>query len=175
LSSDKTLRVTLLSSEWESLNGGLSTINRELAIQLAKHPKVEAYVYLPKCSEEEKKVAGSHSVKLIEAEELPGFEPINWLASLPKDHLPHCVIGHGLHLGRQIPLIKRHHDCQWIQVVYTAPEELGMYKNYEEAIFKGEQNQQAEVKLCELADQVVAVGPKLADAYSRYLRSSKKD
>ena len=50
-----------------------------------------------------------------------------------------------------------------------------MYKSYEEAIFRGEQKHQAEVKLCELADQVVAVGPKLADAYSRYLRFSSKD
>ena len=175
LPSGETLTVTLFSSEWKSSKGGLSTINRELAIQLAKNLNVEVYVYLPKCSEEDKKVAASHSVQLIEAEKLPGFEPIDWLTSLPKGHLPHCLIGHGLHLGRQIPLIKRHHDCNWIQVVHTAPEELGMYKSYEEAIFKGEQKHQAEVNLCELADQVVAVGPKLADTYSRYLRFCSKD
>ena len=175
LPSDETLTVTVLSSEWKSSKGGLSTISRELAIQLAKHLNVEVYVYLPKCTEEDKKVAGSHRVQLIEAEELPGFEPIDWLTSLPKGHLPHCLIGHGLHLGRQIQLIKRHHNCKWIQVVHTAPEELGMYKSYEEAISKGGQKHQAEVKLCELADQVVAVGPKLADAYSRYLRFSGKD
>ena len=175
LPPDKTLTVTLLSSEWKSSKCGVSTIGRELAIQLAEHPNVEVYVYLPKCSEEDKKVAGRHNVQLIEADELPGFEPIDWLASLPKGHLPHCLIGHGLHLGRQIPLIKRHHDCNWIQVVHTAPEELGMYKSYEEAIFKGERKHQTEVKLCERADQVVAVGPKLADAYSHYLRFSRKD
>ena len=175
LPSDKTLIVTTLSSEWKSSKGGLTTINRELTIQLAKHPNVKVYVYLPKCTEEDKKVARSHSVQLIEAKELPGFEPIDWLTSLPEGHLPHCLIGHGLHLGRQIPAIQRHHDCKWVQVVHTAPEELGMYKSYEEAIFKGEQKHQAEVKLCELADQVVAVGPKLADAYSRYLRFCRKD
>ena len=175
LPSDETLTVTLFSSEWKSSKGGLSTINRELAIQLAKHLNVEVYVYLPKCTEEDKKDAGSHSVQLIEAEELPGFEPIDWLTSLPKGHIPHCLIGHGLQLGHQIPLIKQHHDCKWIQVVHTAPEELGMYKRYEEAIFKGEQKHQAEVKLCELADQVVAIGPKLADVYSRYLRFCGKD
>ena len=175
MSTNQLLRVTLLSSEWKSVKGGLSTVNRELAIELAKHLNVEVCVYLPKCSEEDKKVAASHNIQLIEAEELPGFEPIDWLAYLPKGHLPHCLIGHGLHLGRHIQLIKRHHNCKWIQVVHTAPEELGMYKSYEEAISKGEQKHQAEVKLCELADQVVAVGPKLADAYSRYLRFSGKD
>ena len=40
---------------------------------------------------------------------------------------------------------------------------------------KGNKKHQAEVKLCELADQVVAIGPKLADVYSRYLRFCGKD
>ena len=173
--TNQLLRVTLLSSEWKSSKGGLSTISRELAIELAKHRKVEVCVYLPKCSEEDKKVAASQGVKLIEAEELPGLDPVLWLSSVPPNHAMDCIIGHGVPLGRQIPLIKRHHDCKWIQVVHTTPEELGMYKRYEEAISKGEQKHEAEVKLCELADQVVAVGPKLADAYSRYLRSSRKD
>ena len=34
--SPKVIRVTILASEWGSSKGGLSTINRELAIQLAK-------------------------------------------------------------------------------------------------------------------------------------------
>ena len=175
MSTNQLLRVTLLSSEWRSSKGGLSTISRELAIELAKHPNVEVCVYLPKCSEEDKNVAASQSVKLIEAEEVPGLDPVLWLSSVPPNHAMDCIVGHGVPLGQQIPLIKQHHDCKWIQVVHTTPEELGMYKSYDEAISKGEQKHQAEVKLCELADQVVAVGPKLADAYSRYLRFSRKD
>ena len=175
MSTNQVLRVTLLSSEWRSSKGGLSTIGRELAIELAKHPNVEVCVYLPKCSEEDKNVAASQSVKLIEADEVPGLDPVLWLSSVPPNHAMDCIIGHGVPLGRQVPLIKQHHDCKWIQVVHTTPEGLGMYKNYDEAISKGEQKHQAEVKLCERADQVVAVGPKLADAYSRYLRFSRKD
>ncbi|XP_022777464.1 uncharacterized protein LOC111318865, partial [Stylophora pistillata] len=170
------LRVTLLRSEWRSSKGDLSTINREFAIQLAKHPNVDVSVYVPRCSEEDRRAARSHDIQLIEAQELPGHDqPVDWLASLPEGHHPHCVIGHGVHLGRQIPLIQKQQPCKWIQVVHTAPEELGMFKSYEEAIFRGEKKHRAEVKLCELADGVVAIGPKLADAYSRYLRSSKKD
>ena len=170
------MNVTLLSSEWKSTKGGLSTISRELAVQLAKHPDVKVSVYLPHCSEEDKKIAASLNVKIIEAEELPGLEPVLWLGSVPDNHAMDCVIGHGVHLGRQIPLIKRQKPhCKWVQIVHTAPEDLGMYKSYEEAISKGEQKHQGEVKLCELANQVVAVGPKLADAFSRYLRPSKKD
>ena len=166
----------MLSSEWKSSKGGLSTINRELAIQLAKQPNVEVSVYLPQCSQEDKTVARDHNVRLIEAESLPGYEPIDWLAFVPQNHAVDCIIGHGVHLGRQIPLIKRHHNhCKWIQVVHTAPEELGMFKCYADAISKGEKKHQTEVELCERADQVVAVGPKLADAYARYLRSCQKD
>ena len=169
------LRVTLLSSEWRSTKGGLSTINRELAIQLAKHPSVEVSVYLPRCSEGDKRVAASHHVHLIEAEEMAGLDPDLWLSCLPEDHAVDCVIGHGAVLGRQVQIIKHHHHCKWIQVVHTAPEELGMYKSHTDAISRGEKKHQAEVKLCEKADQVVAVGPKLAEAFSGYLRSCGKD
>ena len=173
--SSRRLRITLLSSEWRSTKGGLSTINRELAIQLAKHPSVEVSVYLPQCSEEDKRVAASHNVQLIEAEEMPGYDPVDWLSFLPESHSVDCVIGHGAVLGRQVQGIKRQCKCKWIQVVHTAPEELGMYKSYADAISKGEKKHQAEVKLCEKADQVVAVGPKLAEAFSGYLRPCGKD
>ena len=174
--SSRKLRVTLLSSEWRSTKGGLSTINRELAIQLAKHPSVEVSVYLPQCSEEDKRVAASHNVHLIEAEEMAGYDnPVDWLSSLPDDHAVDCVIGHGAILGRQVQVIKRQCKCKWIQVVHTAPEELGMFKSYTDAIARGEKKHQAEVKLCQKADQVVAVGPKLAAAFSGYLRPCGKD
>ena len=170
------MNVTLLSSEWRSTKGGLSTINRELAIQLAKHPSVEVSVYLPQCSEEDKQVARDHNVRLIKAREMPGLEPNFWLSCLPEDHAVDCVIGHGAVLGRQVQIIKRTHPyCQWIQVVHTTPEELGMYKGYEERISKGEKKHQVEIELCKLADEVVAVGPKLAEAFSGYLRPCGKD
>ena len=175
--SSRKLRVTLVSSEWRSTKGGLSTINRELAIQLAKHPSVEVSVYLPQCSEADKRIAASHNVHLTEAQKMAGYDnPIDWLSSLPNDHAVDCVIGHGAVLGRQVQFIKRTHPyCKWIQVVHTAPEELGMYKEYEERISKGEKKHQVEVELCKLADQVVAVGPKLAEAFSGYLRACGKD
>ena len=167
------LRITLLSIEWKtSSNGELTTINRELAIQMAKHPNVEVSVFLPQCSEEDKKDADSYNVKLIEAVKLSGFEPVDWLASLPDGHAMDCVLGHGVALGRLIPLIKKNPNyshCKWIQVVHTAPEEIGMYKS----ISEGQQMQQTEIELCEMADQVVTIGPKLTDAYENQLGKGK--
>ncbi|XP_068687733.1 uncharacterized protein [Montipora foliosa] len=169
------LKVTLLSSEWKSTKGGLSTINRELAIQLAKHQNVEVSMYLPCCSEEDVRIAGGNHVKLIQAKELIGYEPMEWLLSAPENHGIDYVIGHGLKLGRQIQLIQRYLKCKWVQVVHTAPEDLGMFEGYANAISRAEEKHKAEIKLCELADEVVAIGPKLADEYSRYLRHCQRD
>ena len=153
----------------------MSTINRELAIQLAKHPDVQVSVYLPECNEEDKRVAAGHNVHLLQAEEMPGYDPVDWLATIPKGHVMDCVIGHGVQLGKQVPVIKRHHDCKWIQVIHTDPEELGMFKTNADAVSKGEEKHKLEVKLCKLSDQVVAVGPKLVEAFSGYLRPFQKD
>ena len=137
----------MLSSEWRSsTDGDLSTINRELAIQLAKLPNVDVSVLLPNCSGEDRISAKSHNVKLIEADEVPGVEPVLWLSSPPINHTMDCVIGHGVQLGRPIAFIKRNPNyshCKWIQVVHSAPEEDGMYKS----ISEGEKLQKAEIQL----------------------------
>ena len=176
LVSSRKLKVTLLGSEWGSTKGGLSTINRELAIQLAKNDNVEVSMYLPWYSEEDKRAAAEFKVCLLKAKKKPGFEPIDWLAMIPRYHYMDVVIGHGIHLGRQVLMIKElHPDCKWIQVVHTDPEELGMFKDYTDPTVKGAKRHQVEVELCKLADQVVAVGPKLTETFARYLRSCGKD
>ena len=163
----------MLSREWRSsTDGDLTTINRELAIQLAKHANVEVSVFLPECSEEDRNDAVRHRVQLVEAEKVIGWNPVDWLINFPDGHVMDCVLGHGVSLGKQVQFIKKkHHHCKWIQVVHSAPEERGMFKN----IPQGGQLQKAEVELCKMADQIIAIGPKLADAYKRYLRGSKKD
>ena len=136
---------------------------------MAKHPNVEVSVFLPQCSEEDKRDADSYNVKLIEAVKLSGFEPVLWLASVPDGHAIDCILGHGVALGRLIPLIKKNPNyshCKWIQVVHTAPEEIGMFSD----ISQGQQKQKTEIELCQMADQVVTIGPKLTDAYKDKLR-----
>ena len=174
--SDTALRVTLLASEWSSSMGGLSTINRQLATLLAKHKQVEVTLLVPQfaCSEEEKRAARSHNVAIREAERRPGFDPLEWLSFPPRDLCIDIVLGHGGKLGKQAQVIRESHSCKWVQVVHTAPEELGMHKDYPKAISKGEEKNRTEVDLCKMANLVVAVGPKLTEAYSSYLRFCKK-
>ena len=173
---ERVLNVTLLASEWRSSKGGLSTINRELALQLAEHMEVEVTLLVPEsaCSEEERRVAKGHNITIREAERLPGYDPLEWLSFPPRDLAIDVVLGHGAKLGKQAQVIRESHSCKWVQVVHTAPEELGMHKNYSEAISKGEEKNRTEVDLCKLSNAVMAVGPKLKEAYSAYLRSCKE-
>ncbi|CAH3030437.1 unnamed protein product, partial [Porites evermanni] len=169
------VQVTILASEWGSSKGGLSTINRELAIQLAKCNEAEITFFLPQCSQEDKKLALRHNVRIVEATPLSDFEQLDWLYFPPEDLQIDIIVGHGVKLGKQAQIIKRSKRCKWVQVVHTDPEELRMFKNYSDPISKGEEKHKIEVELCEMADHVVGIGPKLSEAFRSYLRSCQKD
>ena len=167
--------ITLLASEWKSSKGGLSTINRELAIQFAKLSNTSVSFLVPDFSDEDKREASKYNVKIVKAEERPGFNPIDWLTFPPKDLAIDFVIGHGVILGKQAQIIRDSHQCKWVQVVHTAPDELAVYKEYSSAISIGEEKQSVELKLCKMADLVVAIGPKLTEFYTALLNSCGKE
>lgn len=170
---DGKINVTILASEWGSSKGGLSTLNRELAIQLAKFPEVQISFFVPKCSEQDKIAALSHNIEIVKATRRPGYDELEWL-SFPPDQLQiDVIVGHGVKLGRQAQFIRNSHKCKWIQVVHTNPEELGMFKTYQNPISTGEKKRKTEVELCEMADFIVGVGPKLCGAFYRYSRYCK--
>ena len=151
-------------------------MNRELAIQLAKLSNTSVSFFVPKCNccDEDKREASNYDVKIVEAEERPGYDPIDWLTTPPEDLVIDFVVGHSVILGKQAQFIRRSHHCKWIQVVHTAPDELAVYKEYSGAIPKGDERQWAEVELCKMADLVVAVGPKLTEFYTALLNSCGK-
>lgn len=174
-SSKEKLNVLLLSSEWWSRKGGISTINRILAIQLAKHPLVAVTVFLLECNEEEKKDAFSYNIKVVKAKRQPGLEEKVWLCFPPSDLQIDIVIGHGEKLGPPAKLIRDSRRCRWVQIVHTIPKELAMFKTYDNSIIKSEMKHKVAVELGEKADLVVGVGPKLSGTFRRYLRWCKKD
>ena len=161
------LKVTILASVWGSSKGGLSTINTELAIQLAKFSNVEITFFLPKCSDEDKKAANRHGIAILEAKRRPGYNELDWLSFPPENLRIDVVVGHGLKLGRQAQVIRDSHKCKWVQVVHADTEERG--KSYKHPFPIGEQKHDVEVELCRMADVVVGVGPKVAEAYWKYL------
>ena len=176
LSTTNKLNVLILGSEWESSKGGPSTINREFAIHLAKHSKVHVTFLVPQCSDRDKSAANAYNIDLREAEQFDGMSELQWLCFPPHDLHIDIVIGHGAKLGPQANAIKMTRgNCRWVQFVHTAPEELGMHKEYPKPISSGQEKHNTEVKLCEKADFVVTVGPKLNKAFRSYLSSCKKD
>ena len=175
--SNSKLQVTLLADEWKSSKGGLSTINRELAIHLAEHPNVSVTFLVPECTEDDKNESSACNVRIVKAQEHYAFNPVDLLSFPPDDLSIDIIIGHGVKLGKHAQIIKKSHQCKWVQVVHTAPEELSMLKTYSDcdnAIAKGDEKQWNEIKLCERADLVVTIGPRLWESYSRYLSSSGK-
>ena len=76
------VKVTILASELGSSKEELSILNRELAIQLAKRPEVEITVFLPQCSQKDKKEALKYKVKIVETTPMPGFEQLDCMALL---------------------------------------------------------------------------------------------
>ena len=171
---DMTVNVTLLGDEWASSAGGLSTLNREMAIHLAEQPKVKLTFLVPEgaCTDVHKKAAQSNGITVVEAEKLPGYEPVDWLICPPYYLSIDVVIGHGIKLGRQAHVLRKHrlYSRKFVQVVHTAPEQLAMFKSHSGAVSKGGRKHETEVDLCKLADLVVPIGPKLAEAYSSCLR-----
>ena len=175
LPSSGRLSVLFLASEWGSSKGGLSTINRELAINIAKHPKVDVTFYVPRCNDEDKKAALLEKINLVKAKRVPGMDELHWLSSPPENLYIDVVVGHGVKLGPYACSIRDLLKCKWVQVVHTVPEELGMHKMYANAISVAEKKHKTEVELCELADFVVSVGSKLNEAFRCYLSSCQKD
>ena len=173
--ASNSINAVFLASEWKSSKGGLSTLNRELAINVAECSDVKVTFFVPHCNDEEKKAACDHKIDLVEAKEITGLEEIYWLSFLPEHLTIDVVIGHGRKLGPQAVAIKRSRKCKWIQVVHTAPEEIAMHKTYCNPISRGEKKNEIEVELCKQADFVVTVGPKLYDIFRRQLCSCKSN
>ena len=115
---------------------GASTINRELAFQLAKYPEVGITFFLPQCSREDMKVALENNVKIVEATPRP--EQLDRLCFPTEDLQIDVMVGQGVTLGRQALTFKEIRNYKWLQVVSTNPEELWMSKSYSYAISKGE-------------------------------------
>ena len=167
------LKITLIGDEWGSSKGGLSTLNRELAKNLARQPGVEVTILLPHYSEGEKQEANDYKVSLATPEPMNGFDSIRGLSFPKEDHDIDVVIGHGQKLGAPAQVIAKQRKCKRVHVVHTASEELAMFKEGETAIQKGGEKRRAEVDLCEEADIVVAIGPKLKEDISAKLRYKK--
>ena len=129
----KVLDVMFLCDEWKSSKGGLSTFNREFAINLAEATtgSMKIHCYVSNSDDRDREDAKQHGVNLITARSVPGSaDPLEGLKfSPPELPNPHLVIGHGRKLGCPAYSLLLNTKCKWIQFVHVYCEDLGKYKD----------------------------------------------
>ena len=174
----KLVNVLFVCDEWNSSKGGLSTFNREFAINLAKVSKndLAIHCYVCQSSEPDREDARNNGVNIITAKNIPGIsDRLEWLR-LPPSELPHpdVVIGHGRKFGTPAYCIVQNAKCKWVQFVHVFCEDLGKYKQTEtDAVEENEKKHKEEIKLCKESNAVVAIGSRLKQKYSRCLPKTK--
>ena len=181
VASRPAINVMFLCDEWKSSKGGLSTFNREFAVNLAKTAtgRIKVHCYVSQSDELSREDARQHGVELITARSIPGsVDPLDWL-KLPPPELPNpdIVVGHGRKFGTPAYFIVRVASCKWIHFVHVFCEDLGKFKATQsvavDTIEENEKKHKIEIQLCKAADAVVAVGSQLQQKYSECLAHVK--
>ena len=172
-----TINVMFLCDEWKSSKGGLSTFNREFAVNLAQttSSSIKVHCYVSQSDELSRNDARQHRVNLITARSIPGsVDPLDWL-KFPPPELPNpdIVVGHGRKFGTPACCIVRAAKCKWMHFVHVFCEDLGKFKAAQsvavDTIEENEKKHKIEIELCKEADVVVAVGSRLQQKYSNCL------
>ena len=177
----KRIDVMFLCDEWKSSKGGLSTFNREFAVNLAKttSDSINVHCYVAQSDEQSRQDARQHGVNLITARSIPGSsvdsrDILDWL-KIPPPELPNpdIVVGHGRKFGTPAYFIVQTAKCKWMHFVHVFCEDLGKFKATQSAavdtIEENEKKHKSEIELCKAADRVIAVGSRLQRKYSKCL------
>ena len=130
-----------------------------LAIELAKNPRVKVCGLVPRSTQEQRDQATKSNIELVDAKRRLGYSEEELIAHAPDNLDIDIVINHsyGRNLGKQVQEIKERKNCKWVHVVHTIstdaanPEWLS--------------DHELQLALCEEADIIIAIGPKVADAY----------
>ena len=173
--------VMFLCDEWKSSKGGLSTFNREFAVNVAKttSDSIKVHCYVSQSDQLSREDARQHGVNLITARSRPGVSDPIELLNFPPPELPNpdIVVGHGRKFGGPAYYIVQRAMCKWMQFVHVFCEDLGKFKATQSAavdtIEENEKKHKREIELCKAADIVVAVGSRLQQKYSKCLPNVK--
>lgn len=169
--------VAFLCDEWKSSRGGISTFNRELAINVAKFCSsiVNIYCYVPesKDQDQDREDARKKNVNLVTVKKIPGSkDPMDCLRINPPFKVD-VVVGHGRQTGVPAYVLAHNTKCKWVQIVHVNCEDLGKHKKEAEGvkdtIEDNENKHEHELDLCKEADKVICVGSMLREKYESFL------
>ena len=164
------LKVTLASNA----QGWDKVVNGQLETELARDDRVEVSGFVPGNTQKQREHAARLNIKLFDAK--PDYTGLTTSEKLfhPPDDLEIDVLvmhSYGHHVGKQAQVIKDAKQCGWVLVVHTIPEDLEKYLATSDPSTPGQDisEHDLQVTLCEKADLVIAVGPKVAEAYKTAL------
>ena len=154
-----------LCDEWKSSKGGLSTFNREFAVNLAQTTSgsIKVHCYVSQSDELSRNDARQHGVILITARSILGSDhPLECLKFPPPElPIPDIMVSHGRKFGMPAYFIVRAAKCKWMHFVHVSCEDLGKFKATQSAavdtIQGNEKKHKSKIDLCKAADAVVAV------------------
>jgi len=172
--ASKQVHVTVAS---EAINWK-NVVNKQLLTGLAENPRLKLTGFVTGLTPEQKSYARSLGIELVdtdERDELYDFSNSELLSYPPESLKIDIFLIHSYEsgLGKQAQLVRKHRrNCKWVQVVHTISEELLSFLESPEE-YKDEHKRK--IGLCEKADLVIAVGPKVYEAYKRALSASRND
>ena len=163
------LNVTLVTNN----EGWKITVTDQLLTGLASNPLVRLSGLVGKKTQELMDWAEKLNMKLFTPKPWIGYSDKDLLAFPPEDLDIDVMIiySYGTDLGRQAQVIQEAKKCKWAHVVHTISEELAKYSKKE----LHDSEHDVQIQLCECADIIIAIGPKVAEAYRSFLASNDKD
>jgi glycosyltransferase involved in cell wall biosynthesis len=173
------LRFLAVATEWQSGQGGLSTLNRKLCCGLAA-AGTRVVCLVAQASERDRREAAAQGVTVIEATAAfgrPTHEALFRKPALPDGFLPDFIIGHGRVTGPAAQVLVEDHfpTAKRLHFIHMSPDEIEWYKldREDDVGVRAEERTQAELDLGRTAACVVAVGPRLFGRYVRDLSAYK--
>lgn len=171
VSSSHPKRIMLIGDEWQSGHGGISTVNRELAIALASEG-ADVVVVVPAATEADQTDASANSVVLVYPPRVPGLSERELLLLQPTlpvaGWTPNAIIGHGRILGPHAAAQRDqfYPSAKRIHIVHTDAEQLESAKEQvgaDSRMVTTGTRRKIENQLASSADHVFGVGPLLTD------------
>ncbi len=165
--ASKRLCIIAVATEWESRHGGLSTLNRNLCVELAAvgHRVV---CMVPEASEQERTEAEQAGILLLTPEVEPGLSGTDRLLlnmQLPESFVPDLIIGHDRKTGPHAKVLAQKYDrAKFVLFIHTRPESIEWYKDKlgpDDQAYTAEERRTLQTSLASSAAIVVGVGPAL--------------
>ncbi len=163
--------VLAVATEWTSNYGGISTLNRELCIALAALGHT-VLCLVPNASDAEVLNAKTERVELVRCPDSVQIVGHARFLLCEAEHLstkPDLLIGHDHITGPAARALATRFSAKYVHFLHTIPHENeGLKTPHGDALFdplRGEAKLNDQIALAELADLVVAVGPRIKRSF----------